>query len=60
MNPETINVGDELMMTDLRRGETHPVTVVRVDYPTEGLCVVRRDDTGDQYRVHRGFLTVRR
>lgn len=58
MNPEIINVGDKLNMTDLRAGKTYPVTVKNVE--GDGKVTVRRDDNGASYRVDRGFLTVRR
>lgn len=58
MNPETINVGDKLNMTDLRVAETYPVTVV--GRSTDRKFIVQRDDNGAKYNVDRGFLTVRR
>jgi hypothetical protein len=55
---EQVMSGDRLRMTDLRVGETYDVTVEAVE--GDGRVIVRRDDNGNRYRVHVGFLSLRR
>jgi hypothetical protein len=58
VNPPEVHRGDQLTMTDLRVGESYPVTVESVD--ADGKATVVRDDNGARYRVGIGFLTVRK
>lgn len=55
---EQVMIGDKLRMTDLRRGETHDVTVEAVD--GDGMVIVQRDSDGQRWRCHTGFLSLRR